>query len=111
MKSHRYSKQASFSTLRAWGWVRAAREAALRLPHGGLNLRSMWSLFSSALAIHFGPDSTIVYARGKGVVVNEPSIVAINKVNGRIEAVGSDAKEMIGRNPDNLVPITPVKDG
>jgi rod shape-determining protein MreB len=49
---------------------------------------SFLSLFSSDLAIDLGTANTCVYARGKGIVVNEPSIVAINKVNGRVEAVG-----------------------
>jgi len=62
-----------------------------------LSLRSLFSLFSSDLAIDLGTANTCVYARGKGIVVNEPSIVAINKVNGRIEAVGKDAKDMLGR--------------
>ena len=52
----------------------------------------MLSLFSSDLAIDLGTANTCVYARGKGIVVNEPSIVAINKVNGRVEAVGKDAR-------------------
>jgi len=58
-------------------------------------LGSLFSLFSSDLAIDLGTANTCVYARGKGIVVNEPSIVAINKVNGRVEAVGRDAKEML----------------
>jgi rod shape-determining protein MreB len=71
----------------------------------------LFSLFSSDLAIDLGTANTCVYARGKGIVVNEPSIVAINKVNGRIEAVGKDAKEMLGRTPGNIVAIKPMKDG
>ncbi len=76
-----------------------------------LSLRSLFSLFSSDLAIDLGTANTCVYARGKGIVVNEPSIVAINKVNGRIEAVGRDAKDMLGRTPGNIVAIKPMKDG
>ena len=76
-----------------------------------MSLRSLFSLFSSDLAIDLGTANTCVYARGKGIVVNEPSIVAINKVNGRIEAVGKDAKEMLGRTPGNIVAIKPMKDG
>jgi rod shape-determining protein MreB and related proteins len=76
-----------------------------------LSLRSLFSLFSSDLAIDLGTANTCVYARGKGIVVNEPSIVAINKVNGRIEAVGKDAKDMLGRTPGNIVAIKPMKDG
>ena len=74
-------------------------------------LGSFLSLFSSDLAIDLGTANTCVYARGKGIVVNEPSIVAINKVNGRVEAVGKDAKEMLGRTPGNIVAIKPMKDG
>ena len=76
-----------------------------------MSLRSLFSLFSSDLAIDLGTANTCVYARGKGIVVNEPSIVAINKVNGRIEAVGKEAKEMLGRTPGNIVAIKPMKDG
>src|ERR1700751_2183304 len=71
----------------------------------------MLSLFSSDLAIDLGTANTCVYARGKGMIVNEPSIVAINKVNGRVEAVGKDAKDMLGRTPGNIVAIKPMKDG
>src|SRR5687767_15382172 len=71
----------------------------------------MLSLFSSDLAIDLGTANTCVYARGKGIVVNEPSIVAINKVNGRVEAVGKEAKDMLGRTPGNIVAIRPMKDG
>src|SRR6476660_6754468 len=71
----------------------------------------MLSLFSSDLAIDLGTANTCVYARGKGIVVNEPSIVAINKINGRVEAVGKDAKDMLGRTPGNIVAIKPMKDG
>ena len=76
-----------------------------------LPLGSFFSLFSSDLAIDLGTANTCVYARGKGIVVNEPSIVAINKINGRVEAVGKDAKEMLGRTPGNIVAIKPMKDG
>ncbi len=74
-------------------------------------LRSLSSLFSSDLAIDLGTANTCVYVRGKGIVVNEPSIIAINKVNGRVEAVGKEAKEMLGRTPGNIVAIKPMKDG
>jgi rod shape-determining protein MreB len=76
-----------------------------------MNLRSLFSLFSSDLAIDLGTANTLVFARGKGIVVNEPSIVAINKTTGDIEAVGKEAKEMLGRTPGNIVAIRPMKDG
>ena len=76
-----------------------------------MNFRSLFHLFSSDLAIDLGTANSLVFAKGKGIVVNEPSIVAINKVNGRIEAVGKDAKDMLGRTPGNIVAIKPMKDG
>jgi len=76
-----------------------------------MNLRSIFSLFSSDLAIDLGTANTLVFADGKGIVVNEPSIVAINKTTGDVEAVGRDAKEMLGRTPGNIVAIRPMKDG
>ncbi|HTP85841.1 MAG TPA: rod shape-determining protein [Bryobacteraceae bacterium] len=76
-----------------------------------MNVRSVFSLFSSDLAIDLGTANTLVYARGKGIVVNEPSIVAINKTNGEVEAVGKEAKDMLGRTPGNIVAIRPMKDG
>jgi rod shape-determining protein MreB len=76
-----------------------------------MNFRSLFSLFSSDLAIDLGTANTLVFAKGKGIVVNEPSIVAINKNTGEVEAVGRDAKEMVGRTPGNIVAIRPMKDG
>src|SRR6266478_4018962 len=67
------------------------------------NLRSLFSMFSSDLAIDLGTANTLVFAKGKGIVVNEPSIVAINKNTGEVEAVGKEAKDMLGRTPGNMV--------
>ena len=76
-----------------------------------MNFRSLFSLFSSDLAIDLGTANTLVYANGKGIVVNEPSIVAINQNTREVEAVGKEAKEMLGRTPGNIVAIKPMKDG
>ncbi len=76
-----------------------------------MNFRSLFSVFSSDLAIDLGTANTLVYAKGKGIVVNEPSIVALNKATGEVEAVGREAKEMLGRTPGNIVAIRPLKDG
>src|SRR5881396_2995374 len=73
--------------------------------------KSLFSLFSSDLAIDLGTANTLVYAKGRGIVVSEPSIVAINKITNAVEAVGRDAKEMLGRTPGNIVAIRPMKDG
>ena len=63
------------------------------------------------MAVDLGTANTLVYVRGKGIVLNEPSVVAINKDNGSILAVGTEAKRMIGRTPGNIVAIRPLKDG
>jgi rod shape-determining protein MreB and related proteins len=76
-----------------------------------MNFRSVFSLISSDLAIDLGTANTLVFAKGKGIVVNEPSIVAINKTNGEVEAVGREPKDMLGRTPGNIVAIRPMKDG
>jgi rod shape-determining protein MreB len=73
--------------------------------------RSLLSLFSNDLAIDLGTANTLVFAKGKGIVVCEPSIVAVNQKTGKVEAVGREAKEMLGRTPGNIVAIKPMKDG
>src|SRR5215468_12396029 len=83
----------------------------IRSPKTHMTLRPFFSLFSSDLAIDLGTANTLVYAKGRGIVVNEPSIVAINKLTNQPEAVGKEAKEMLGRTPGNIVAIRPMKDG
>jgi rod shape-determining protein MreB len=73
--------------------------------------KSLLSAFSNDLAIDLGTANTLVYAKNKGIVVREPSIVAVNKINNNVEAVGKEAKEMLGRTPGNIVAIRPMKDG
>ncbi|WP_407269613.1 rod shape-determining protein [Radiobacillus sp. PE A8.2] len=67
--------------------------------------------FTQDLGIDLGTANTLVYIKGKGVVVREPSVVARNKTTGEIEAVGSSARNMIGRTPGNISVIRPMKDG
>src|SRR5579864_620614 len=88
-----------------------ARRPRLYLRDVWMNFRSPLSLFSDDLAIDLGTTNTLVYAKGKGIVVNEPSIVAINKTSGEVEAVGKQAKDMLGRQPGNIVVIRPMRDG
>jgi len=77
----------------------------------GFQIRSLLSVFSNDLAIDLGTANTLVFAKGKGIVVCEPSIVAINQKTGKVEAVGKEAKEMLGRTPGSIVAIKPMKDG
>ncbi len=74
-------------------------------------LLGAFSLFSNDLAIDLGTANTCVFARGVGIVLNEPSIVAVNNVTDQIEAVGNEAKEMLGRTPGSITAIRPMKDG
>lgn len=67
--------------------------------------------FTRDLGIDLGTANTLVYVKGKGVVVREPSVVAIRTDTGTVEAVGNDAKNMIGRTPGNIVAVRPMKDG
>ncbi|BAJ28428.1 rod shape-determining protein [Kitasatospora phosalacinea] len=69
------------------------------------------SFLGRDLAIDLGTANTLVYVRGKGIVLNEPSVVAVNTNTGGILAVGAEAKKMIGRTPGNIVAIRPLKDG
>ncbi|BAI80627.1 cell shape-determining protein MreB [Deferribacter desulfuricans SSM1] len=71
----------------------------------------IFDLFSNDLAIDLGTANTLIYVRGKGIVCNEPSVVAINKNTNEILAVGNEAKSMLGRTPANIVAIRPMKDG
>lgn len=63
------------------------------------------------LAIDLGTANTLVYLKGKGIVVQEPSIVVINKGTGKVEAVGTRAKEMLGKTPADVLAIKPMRDG
>ncbi|MEV6211294.1 rod shape-determining protein [Kitasatospora sp. NPDC051914] len=69
------------------------------------------SFIGRDMAIDLGTANTLVYVRGKGIVLNEPSVVAVNTNTGGILAVGAEAKKMIGRTPGNIVAIRPLKDG
>jgi rod shape-determining protein MreB len=63
------------------------------------------------LAIDLGTANTLVYLRGKGIIVQEPSVVVVNRENGSIEAVGKRAKDMLGKTPGNVLAIKPMRDG
>lgn len=68
-------------------------------------------LFAKDLGIDLGTANTLVHLKGKGIVLREPSVVAIQKDTGQVLAVGEEAKEMIGRTPGNIIAIRPMKDG
>src|SRR3989475_6832933 len=68
-------------------------------------------LLGRDMAIDLGTANTLVYVRGRGIVLNEPSVVAVNTLNGDILAVGAEAKRMIGRTPSHIRAVRPLKDG
>src|SRR3954467_4538076 len=67
--------------------------------------------FSNDIGIDLGTANTLVYVKGRGIVINEPSIVAVNQKTGRVVAVGAQAKDMLGRTPPHIVAVQPVIDG
>src|SRR5664280_2176648 len=70
-----------------------------------------FSLLGRDMAIDLGTANTLVYVRGRGIILNEPSVVAVNIKDGRPLAVGAEAKRMIGRTPSHIQAIRPLKDG
>ena len=68
------------------------------------------SLVGRDMAVDLGTANTLIYVRGRGIVLNEPSVVAINTKDGRPLAVGAEAKRMIGRTPGHIQAIRPLKD-
>ncbi len=72
---------------------------------------NLFQIIGRDMAVDLGTANTLVYVRGRGIVLNEPSVVAINTKTGAILAVGSEAKQMIGRTPAHIVAIRPLKDG
>src|SRR5256712_850559 len=67
--------------------------------------------FSTDLAIDLGTANTLVFVRDKGIVLNEPSIIAVRRADRAVIGVGREAKAMLGRTPDNILAIRPLKDG
>ncbi|NJL27334.1 MAG: rod shape-determining protein [Thermoanaerobaculia bacterium] len=76
-----------------------------------MSFPSILRYFSADLAIDLGTANTLVFTRNGGIVVREPSVVVINKLTNKIEAVGNEAKEMLGRTPGNIESVRPMKDG
>lgn len=74
-------------------------------------LNSLFGLFSRDLGIDLGTANTLVHARGKGIVISEPSVVAIDKKTREVLAVGAEARAMVGKTPANIVAVRPLKDG
>ena len=73
--------------------------------------RNLFGMFSTHLAMDLGTANTLIYMKGEGIILNQPSVVAIDNNTGKVIAVGKEAKEYIGRTPPNISAIRPLKDG
>ena len=71
----------------------------------------LYKLFSNDIGIDLGTANTLVYLKGKGIVISEPSVVAVNKKTGQIVAIGAEAKQMLGRTPPHIEAVRPLVDG
>jgi len=74
-------------------------------------LNKLFGYFSKDIGIDLGTANTLVYVKGRGIVINEPSVVALNTKTKQILAIGEEAKKMVGRTPANIVARRPLVDG
>lgn len=74
-------------------------------------LERLYQFFSHDIGVDLGTANTLVYVKGKGIIMNEPSVVALNKKTGQVVAIGNEAKEMLGRTPGHLQAVRPLVDG
>jgi len=88
------------------GWWLEDKAVAIANP-----LNSLFGAFSRDLGIDLGTANTLVHVRGKGIVISEPSVVAIDKKTKAVKAVGAEAKAMVGKTPGNIIAVRPLKDG
>src|SRR5688572_517576 len=113
------SPETNFVERRAVGGERRARslQTLMRPRTYKRRTRSFWrfqalrELISDSMAIDMGSSNTVIAVRGRGVVVDEPSIVAVNKTTGDVVAIGSEAAEMQGREAREVTLVRPVADG
>ena len=94
--------------------IELRRPPTVRTSETGMNVLSRcFKFMSHDMAIDLGTANTLVYVRGRGIVLNEPSVVAIETINGvkKVKAVGDDAKLMMGKTPDQIEAIRPLRDG
>ena len=68
-------------------------------------------MFSKDIGIDLGTANTLVYMKGKGIIIREPSVVAVDIKNDKVKCVGQEAKDVIGRTPGSIVTVRPLKDG
>src|SRR4249920_4259108 len=91
--------------------IRIQRHQQIVSLEGSFLMGNMLAFLGRDMAVDLGTANTLVYVRGRGIALNEPSVVALNTNTGKIVAVGVQAKRMIGRTPGNIVATRPLKDG
>lgn len=74
-------------------------------------IKKIYNLFSNDIGIDLGTANTLVYLKGHGIIINEPSVVAVNQKTGRVVAIGTQAKQMLGRTPGHITAVKPLVDG
>ena len=74
-------------------------------------LNTVLGMWSSDMGIDLGTANTLVHVRGRGIVLDEPSVVAVSRRTGQVLSVGSDARKMLGRTPADIIAMRPMKDG
>src|ERR671938_333443 len=74
-------------------------------------INSVLGAFSRDLGIDLGTANTLVYARGKGIIISEPSVVAMDRRTKKVMSVGAEAKAMVGKTPSTIIAVRPLKDG
>src|SRR4030043_2049892 len=74
-------------------------------------LSRIFGKFSKDIGIDLGTANTLIYVEGKGIVINEPSVVAVNQKTGQVLAIGAEAKKMVGKTPSHIVATRPLVDG
>src|SRR5690349_3677524 len=79
------------------------------MPWPKLDLNSF--IPANEIAVDLGTSNTLIYVRGEGIVLNEPSVVAVDKATGKPRGIGLEAKRMLGRTPDGIIAVRPLKDG
>jgi rod shape-determining protein MreB len=90
-----------------WGRCHPQPREFMRWP----SLRFGSLLPASEIAVDLGTSNTLIYVRGEGIVLNEPSVVAVEKGSGKVKGIGLEAKRMLGRTPDGIIAVRPLKDG
>src|ERR1700722_17689826 len=73
--------------------------------------QKFYKIFSNEIGIDLGTANTLVYLNGQGIIINEPSVVAVNQKTGRVVAVGTQARQMVGRTPGHIAAVRPIVEG